>query len=162
MANFSDGFISAFHSTVRFGLSKRNVPDQRSICRLVAIGPAWDAGEPNRANLDAVQENVSWRVEPSAGISDKCPLSLIKGDCASLDHRKNLDASSLTTLLRFSFRTWCRFLLARHTVNDALWEFLASRLTVPLLECFVRNLSLHEKLGELAPLSFALERHYAS
>src|SRR5206468_3412263 len=54
------------------------------------------------------------------------------------------------------------FFLARRTVNDSLWEFLAPRFTVPLLECFVRNLSLHEKLGELAPLSFALERHYAS
>ena len=81
-------------------------------------------------------------------------LSLIEGD------RKNPNPSSITTLLRFSFRTWCRFLLGCRTVTDSLWEFLASRFTVPLLECFVRNLSLHQKLGELAPLSFALKRHY--
>lgn len=47
-------------------------------------------------------------------------------------------------------------------MNYSFWEFLGSRFTVPLLECLVRNLSLHQKLGELTSLSFALKRHHAS
>jgi len=46
--------------------------------------------------------------------------------------------------------------------GDSLRQFLASGFTIPLPECFLRNLPLYQKLGELAPLSFALKRHYAS
>jgi hypothetical protein len=66
----------------------------------------------------------------------------------------------LISLVCFSFSTLFNyFVLAWGTLNDALWKFLGSRLTVPLFECLGRNLSLNKKLCELAPLSFAFERH---
>src|SRR5688572_25254470 len=53
------------------------------------------------------------------------------------------------SLLRF-------FLLLRH----ALGQFLAAGFAVPFLVGLGRDLALHEELGKLASLRFALERHH--
>src|SRR6266496_3341251 len=74
-ANFTDGFILAFHSRVRFGLSKRNAPTSVYPAAFAAL--AWmqlDGGEPNRMKYGCGVIESSWLVEPSAGISDKSRL----------------------------------------------------------------------------------------
>jgi hypothetical protein len=105
--------------------------------------------------------NVS-AIRKLGSIADKSPYHSSTEVLPNFHSYARCEAYSLTTLLCFSFWTFLyRCFLARLAVNDSLWKFIGSRFTVPVLEGFVRNLSCHQKLGELAPLSFALKRHYA-